>query len=159
MSSPSIDLDLDMSLLHSPVPPTRDGHGNVSRDDNGNAGQLHSSTVSIGFDGNNNMSGSNTNPSAEHGNSVTCGNGSYPSNATTSTATQRNHDVENNMSIAYGTAKSTSNDLSEPNSNGKPKQDHDETTRMVEAWREELYMMNVKNAILKDDLVKLGADA
>ena len=148
MSSPSIDLDLDMSLLHSPVPP------NVSRDDNGNVG---SSTASIGFDdGNNNMICSITNPSAERGKSITSGNGSYPS--TTSTATQRNH-VEKNMSIAYGNAKITWNNLSEPNSNGKPKQDYDETTRMVEAWREELYMMNVKNAILKDDLVKLGADA
>ena len=28
----------------------------------------------------------------------------------------------------------------------------------MESWREELYMMNVKNAIMLDDLVKLGAD-
>ena len=153
MSSPSIDLDLDMNLLNSPVPPTRDGHMQVSRDDNGDVGLQVSSIVGNGFV-NNNMSGSNTNPSAEHG--MITGNDNYhPSNATTSATTQRNH-VENNTSIDYG----TSNDLSEPNStNGKRKQDYDETTRIVEAWREELYMMNVKNAILKDDLVKLGADA
>ena len=42
---------------------------------------------------------------------------------------------------------------------GKSTQHYDDTTNMVELWREELYMMNVKNSILLDDLVKLGADA
>mmetsp|Transcript_20022 Transcript_20022/g.41978 ORF Transcript_20022/g.41978 Transcript_20022/m.41978 type:complete len:213 (-) Transcript_20022:1530-2168(-) len=37
-------------------------------------------------------------------------------------------------------------------------QNYDRMTQTVESWREELYMMNVKNSILLDDLVKLGAD-
>mmetsp|Transcript_34013 Transcript_34013/g.62551 ORF Transcript_34013/g.62551 Transcript_34013/m.62551 type:complete len:207 (-) Transcript_34013:76-696(-) len=37
-------------------------------------------------------------------------------------------------------------------------QNYDGMTQMVESWREELYMINVKNSILLDDLVKLGAD-
>jgi hypothetical protein len=32
-------------------------------------------------------------------------------------------------------------------------------TAMMESWREELYTMNVKNLILLDDLVILGADS
>ena len=31
-------------------------------------------------------------------------------------------------------------------------------TQMVESWREELKLINVKNAIILDDLVKIGAD-
>ena len=42
--------------------------------------------------------------------------------------------------------------------NGKPTQKYNDMTKMVESWREELYMMNVKNSIMLDDLVKLGAD-
>lgn len=39
-------------------------------------------------------------------------------------------------------------------------QDHAAMTQLqlVASWREELYMMNVENSILLDDLVKLGAD-
>ena len=37
-------------------------------------------------------------------------------------------------------------------------ENYDDLTRMVESWREELYVMNVKNSILLDDMVKLGAD-
>lgn len=33
-----------------------------------------------------------------------------------------------------------------------------ENMGLVELWREEVYMMSVKNAILLDDLVKVGAD-
>ena len=42
--------------------------------------------------------------------------------------------------------------------NGRPTQKYNDMTKMVESWREELYMMNVKNSIMLDDLVKLGAD-
>ena len=41
---------------------------------------------------------------------------------------------------------------------GKPTQKYHDMAKVVESWREELYMMNVKNAIMLDDLVKLGAD-
>ena len=36
--------------------------------------------------------------------------------------------------------------------------DCDKTTSMIEDWKEELSMMRVKNAILLDDLVKIGAN-
>jgi hypothetical protein len=36
---------------------------------------------------------------------------------------------------------------------------YDAMTAMVESWREELYTMIVKNSILLDDLVILGADS
>jgi hypothetical protein len=36
---------------------------------------------------------------------------------------------------------------------------YDAMTAMMESWREELYTMNVKNSILLDDLVILGADS
>ena len=42
--------------------------------------------------------------------------------------------------------------------NGKTTQKYTDNKRLVESWKEELYMMNVKNSILLDDLVKLGAD-
>ena len=42
--------------------------------------------------------------------------------------------------------------------NGKTTQKYNDNKRLVETWKEELYMMNVKNSILLDDLVKLGAD-
>ena len=40
--------------------------------------------------------------------------------------------------------------------NGRPTQKYNDMTKMVESWREELYMMNVKNSIMLDELVKLG---
>ena len=41
---------------------------------------------------------------------------------------------------------------------GKTTLHYDAMTAMVKSWREELYTMNVKNSILLDDLVILGAD-
>ncbi|KAL7522517.1 hypothetical protein ACHAWX_007213 [Stephanocyclus meneghinianus] len=34
----------------------------------------------------------------------------------------------------------------------------DDMMELVESWKEEIYMMSVKNAILLDDLVRVGAD-
>ena len=42
--------------------------------------------------------------------------------------------------------------------NGNTTQKYTDNKVLVELWKEELYMMNVKNSILLDDLVKLGAD-
>lgn len=41
---------------------------------------------------------------------------------------------------------------------GATKIDSDKMTRMIENWKDELSMMRVKNAILCDDLVKVGAN-
>jgi hypothetical protein len=55
-----------------------------------------------------------------------------------------------------GGSQSSSQEPSEENET--PKANLEEIMELVESWREEINMMSVKNAILLDDLVKVGAD-
>ena len=66
---------------------------------------------------------------------------SVTTNTTTTTSNNNNNILDERMIV-----------------NGKTTQKYNENKRLVESWKEELYMMNVKNSILLDDLVKLGAD-
>ena len=72
--------------------------------------------------------------------------------------TQENNIITNNTTNESGDRTSTASSNERMIIDGKSTQHYDDTTRMVESWREEVYMMNVKNSILLDDMVKLGAD-
>jgi hypothetical protein len=65
-----------------------------------------------------------------------------------------------NSNFARGSKKGgeASNDAERMIVDGKTTLHYDVMTAMVESWWEELYTMNVKNSILLDDLVILGAD-
>lgn len=55
-----------------------------------------------------------------------------------------------------GGSQSSLQEMSEENET--PKANLEEMMEQVESWREEINKMSVKNAILLDDLVKVGAD-
>ena len=187
MSSPSIDLD--MNLLSSPVPPpsTRAGEdGGVGRNN------IHSQS-SFAFTENEHNVNNNNGSSIEgincNSNSSNSSQSTYAVNgrggddshsfATTAMATKSSehyslasNNTKSNVTndsitqkestSAMDISKTDDNDENDDGErmviNGKPTQKYNDMTRMVESWREELYMMNVKNSIMLDDLVKLGAD-
>ena len=180
MSSPSIDLD--MNLLSSPVPPPRarageDGgvgnnnihsqssfastendhnvnNNNCTEDINGNSNNVFQSTFDV-----NRRGGDDS-----HSFAATTMKG-YEYHSSTSGNTKSNVTHESIMQTESTATTDNFNYNTNDNKddermviNGKPTQKYNDMTKMVESWREELYMMNVKNSIMLDDLVKLGAD-
>ena len=175
MSSPSIDLD--MNLLSSPVPPPRVGedggvhsqssfaftenehnvnNNKCTEDINGNSSNVFQSTFDVNMRGGNDshsfaatamsMKGSEYHSSAS--NNDTQSNITHESiMQTESTSTMDKYNTDENC-----------DDDERMVINGRPTQKYNDMTKMVESWREELYMMNVKNSIMLDELVKLGAD-
>jgi hypothetical protein len=76
-------------------------------------------------------------------------------------------DAPNDVNTANASALSTlsfevdatvTNDISGLEEPKPPGRNLNEMMELVETWREEVNMMSVKNAILLDDLVKIGAD-
>ena len=136
MASPCIDLD--MNLMSSPVPPERDcGNGGNKVNDFPAPSAAPEDRPSNG--------GRAPNDRATL-DDVNGGDRSRPSRA--------------NSNFALGSTEGgeASNDAERMIVDGKTTLHYDAMTAMVESWREELYTMNVKNSILLDDLVILGAD-
>ena len=76
----------------------------------------------------------------------------------TNYALTREHDIESNRGPVRH--NETDEGKEDDASNEEPKKNANLTEMMelVESWREEANMMSVKNAIVLDDLVKVGAD-
>ena len=178
MSSPSIDLD--MNLLSSPVPPPRVG------EDGGVGNNIHSQSSFASTENDHNVNNNNCTEGI-NGNSSNAFQSTFDvnmrrgddSHSFASTAllmkgneyhsSASNNDTQSNItheSIMQTESTATmDNSKTDDNKddermviNGRPTQKYNDMTKMVESWREELYMMNVKNSIMLDDLVKLGAD-
>lgn len=145
MSSPSIDLDMNL-LESSPVPPARGGGRN---DGCGLGRQVQESAAEDGIA--NNIVGMNNIDSFRTTLEV---KSSGDSRVIAMTSSERSEHTSN----ANGSAERWPAKERLVTNDGTPTQNYDDITRMVESWREELYMMNVNNSILLDDLVKLGAD-
>ena len=173
MSSPSIDLD--MNLLSSPVPPPRAGEDdgvhsqssfaftendhNVNNNNsteviNGNSSNAFQSTFDV------NMRGGNDSHSFA-ATTITMKSNEYYSSTSENTKSNITHEsiMQTESTATMDNSKTDDNkDDERMVINGRPTQKYNDMTKMVESWREELYMMNVKNSIMLDDLVKLGAD-
>lgn len=139
MSSPCIDLD--MNLLSSPDPPESaaslgridDHHDHGTMDDSRfESDNLHTPEhTPVAFNSTENIEIDNEDNATEH-----VGVGQY-------------YCDEQKIGCDDSSAITT-----------QQQHDHAAMTQLqlAESWREELYMMNVENSILLDDLVKLGAD-
>ena len=144
MSSPSIDLD--MNLLSSPVPPAR-VRASRNGDRGGEIGQVQvpSRTENFLVDDTSTLDSFSA-LNVKRGDENSC-----PAIAMTS-----REDSKNTNDVNESTQEETSNERLI--ASNKSIQNVGSMIQEVESWREELYMMNVKNSILLDDLVKLGAD-
>ena len=177
MSSPSIDLD--MNLLSSPVPPPRAGedggvHSQLSFAFTDNDHNVNNNNCTEGInDGNSsnvfqskfdvNMRGGNDSHSHSFAATAMSMKGSEYHSSASNNDTQSNITHESIMQTeSTATMDNSKTDDNKDDErmviNGRPTQKYNDMTKMVESWREELYMMNVKNSIMLDDLVKLGAD-
>ena len=145
MNSPS-SIDLDMNLLESsPVPPAR------RVDDSTDSPATREERVGRTSDGTSDNAlesfhGAKRAEDSRLSIFATTGRENHSANIT--------NDANSNESTKGG-----SNERSTIKNGGKP------TAQNFESWRDDLnmmrddlYMMNVKNSILLDDLVKLGAD-
>ncbi len=135
MSSPCIDLDMD--LMSSPVPLRRDGGS-----DQDNIGDL---PTRFAID-DRPLNGDALNDQATTLD-VNVGGKSRPAH------------LNSNHALKSTTEGGIPNDNERMIANGKTTRHCEAMTAMVESWMGELHAMNVKNAILLDDLVKLGADS
>ncbi len=137
MGSPCIDLN--MNLMSSPISPERDCGNGGNKDDGFPAPS--SAPEDCPSNG-----GLTPNDRATLDDVSGC-DGSRPSRA--------------NSNFALGSTEEGGayNDAERMIVDGKTTLHYDAMTAMVELWREELYMMNVKNSILLDDLVILGVDS
>jgi hypothetical protein len=135
MSSPCIDLDMD--LTSSPVPLRRDD-GN----DDDTIGDLPTRSAADDRTLNGNALNDQATTLGVNAGDKSRSMHSNSNHALESTTGEEIHDDDERM-IA----------------NGKTTQHYEAMTAMVESWMGELHAMNVKNSILLDDLVKLGADS
>jgi hypothetical protein len=145
MSSPCIDLD--MNLLSSPDPPesaaSGRGAGDADANDVGAMEDLqfdHSMMQSLSPDQYHITYNSRNEDSS--GNNIE--DGSTNDSATTERVGHSNCDEQLGDN---------------PTTTAQQQQErYAVMSQLVESWREELHMMNVNNSILLDDLVTLGAD-
>jgi hypothetical protein len=135
MSSPCIDLKMD--LMSSPVPLRRDGGS-----DHDNIGDIPTRSAVDDIP----LNGEVLNDQATTLD-VNVGDKSHP------TLSNSNHALKST------TEGGIPNDDERMIANGKTTRHYEAMTAMVESWMGELHAMNVKNSILIDDLVKLGADS
>lgn len=157
MGSPGIDLD--MNLLSSPCAESPamqgwSGDGGSSRNNNANRNGAraydeisHAENIRM--------------PSRSDRDSslAVSGHSESMTQATTSVNVLSSHGTQNEFSTqqhAEGDTTIETEDCTESGQNSM--EDYDGMTLLAESWREELNMMNVKNSILLDDLVKVGAD-
>ena len=142
MSSPCIDLD--MNLLSSPDPPALGASG---RGGDTGTGDDHDGTMDdFRFD----SSMTSSSPDQYH--------------STFDSINESEHNIEDDHHHNSGTMERVGHSncdehLSDnPSTTTTQQQHYAAMSQQVESWREELYMMNVENSILLDDLVTLGAD-
>ncbi len=136
-------LFLDMNLGDSPSSDAiADGSGSGSGDGM-NCGENSASTVGIIHQTRDNQEGQGYNQSSDHGHAFV----NYSS-------------FGGNGGINIGGIKSSDSAerVNHCGEGGAIKIDCDKMTKMIENWKDELSMMRVKNAILCDDLVKVGAN-
>lgn len=154
MNSPGIDLD--MTLTSSPI--RHDGDDDDGMNDKRGIFQPSTTTITTvhnnshrGNDNNNNGNDNNNDGTmlvSENNNDdrgkgiITEFNSQLDDNSANNNVEERTNDNDNTMIV---------------NGNITKKYNY-KTMSMVELWREEISMMNVTNAILLNDLVKLGAD-
>jgi hypothetical protein len=172
-------IDLDMNLFSSPVPPAGNEHEagggaqceqaarsgtnrNERERDNDNSqvghggargGEFRQPEVPSSPDrgpSNNGLEGSPPRPSPTL--DVSSGFENSRPGKTTS------HEHEEPIVNDIGEAKEKGTVVDCTITSDEMKESYDDMTRMVESWQEELYMMNVNNSILLDDMVKLGVD-
>ena len=156
MNSPGIDLD--MTLTSSPI--QHDGDGDDGMNDKRGIFQPSTTTITTvynnshhGNDDNNNGNDNNNNDGtmlvSENNNDdrgkgiITEVNSQLDDNSANNNEEERTNDNDNIMIV---------------NGNITKKYNNKTMMTMVELWKEEISMMNVTNAILLNDLVKLGAD-
>jgi hypothetical protein len=145
MSSPCIDLD--MNLLSSPDPPALGASGRGG--DTGTA------------DDDGTMDDFRFDPSMMHASSS---HDQYHS--TFDSRNESEHNMEDDHHHDSGTTERVGHSNCDEHHSDNPsttttttqQQHYAAMSEQVESWREELYMMNVENSILLDDLVTLGAD-
>lgn len=147
MNSPEIDLD--MNLLSSPVPPARGGLCRMD-DGSGEVGHVAQKMPSVTVNCPLNY-GMNTNAIDAKGGF------DNPRPATAMPASQ-GHAKENTNSNSVNVSVQNRASKECTVAGSSSAQNYDGMMQMVESWKEELCLMNVKNSILLDDLVKLGAD-
>ena len=174
-NSPSIDLD--MNLLSSPVPPARSGHGHTRGPEFGGCAQNEQSEERESRRNEREPDGRKCghrdtgdrvacqvqvppSPKAGPAGSLMPDIESGPDHSNEFLSLNNNGNEgrgdEGKVAISETVQEET---FSEKNSTShESTENYDDLTRMVESWREELYVMNVKNSILLDDMVKLGAD-
>lgn len=151
MASESPNIDFDTNLLSSPswnIDGCCDGGGRDHeigiRVDGNNVSAAHAQNHYRNEVAPSTATREETMGGAAYSNQANAANGHASRKLTTSTA------ITTTMTTEAGTANDDDGGLKE--------EDLDKMTELVESWREELYMMNVKNSILLDDLVKVGAD-
>ena len=192
----SLSIDLDMTLLSSPVPPSSNvfvrgdyvGVGGADNNNNNNnyddeqmngGGYLNNGHTQFAAAANNGAVNTDSAGDSYNNNtfkpSIGGGGGGMMMTSSSENSSgclgNTNNDMNEGKTAKRGmptSASSNDNDSNIINSissdenrliiDGKPTQKYHDMTKVVESWREELYMMNVKNAIMLDDLVKLGAD-
>eukprot|EP00574_Skeletonema_japonicum_P012368 CAMPEP_0201721114 /NCGR_PEP_ID=MMETSP0593-20130828/5873_1 /ASSEMBLY_ACC=CAM_ASM_000672 /TAXON_ID=267983 /ORGANISM="Skeletonema japonicum, Strain CCMP2506" /LENGTH=139 /DNA_ID=CAMNT_0048211859 /DNA_START=100 /DNA_END=519 /DNA_ORIENTATION=- len=138
MNSPELSLDMN---LDSPSAPGAIAEGSGSGDGM-NFGENSASTVGIMHQ--------------THDNQERQGHNQY---------SDRDHAFANYSAVGGnggidigGTTSSDSERANQCGEGGAVKIDCDKMTRIIENWKDELSIMRVKNAILCDDLVKVGAN-
>ena len=148
MSSPCIDLD--MNLLSSPDPPesaaSGRGAGDADANDVGAMEDLqfdHSMMQSLSPDQYHITYNSRNEDSSE--NNIEDGN--------TNDSASTDRVGHSNCDEQLGDNPTTSTTAQQ-----QQQERYAAMAQVVESWREELHMMNVNNSILLDDLVTLGAD-
>ena len=147
MSSPCIDLD--MNLLSSPDPPesaaSGRGAGDADANDVGAMEDLqfdHSMMQSLSPDQYHITYNSRNEDSSE--------NNIEDGNTNDSASTER---------VGHSNCDEQLGDIPTTTTTTQQQQErYAAMAQLVESWREELHMMNVNNSILLDDLVTLGAD-
>lgn len=180
MSSP--DIDLDMDLLSSPIPPARaGGYGGGGGDERfgvdgsggdgergGAFGRAAAGGAPSAFEhnGNGRVVVASNDPPFRPGHGAGGGDGSRRSVAGAGAAANGgSRDLPAKNDDGSGDAEGGPGRMIAEGGppllmvvDGKPTQHYRDAVGLVESWREELHIMSVKNAILLDDLVKLGAD-
>ncbi len=153
MESPA-GIDLDMKLRCSPSDDSPSAENSPSRQNDHDGGGIEISKHTNGH-------------STEIVENDDCDGNIAPS-VSTSTAgdsgmdsKMQHDDGDSGDTTARRGSREGTDDFVEHKSTGKKslsEQDYEAMVRLVESWKEELYMMNVKNSILLDDMVKVGAD-
>ena len=150
MSSPCIDLD--MNLLSSPDPPESAASGRGAGDADANdVGAMEMEDLQFDHSMMQSLSPDQYHITYNSRNEDSSENNIEDGNTNDSASTER---------VGHSNCDEQLGDI--PTTTTTTQQQQQERyaamAQVVESWREELHMMNVNNSILLDDLVTLGAD-